>query len=64
MFYLPHVPFAEIHQYLVEIAVIAATGISVYEFLSFKLHKPKPRPRRTRGTRSTTANTMRHERRN
>lgn len=51
MFHLPYVPFGEIHQYLVEFAVVVATGISVYQFLSSKLHKPKPRARRPRAPR-------------
>jgi len=52
MFHLPYVPFGEIHEYLVEFAIVAATAISVYQFLSSKLHKPKSRTRRSRTSRT------------
>jgi hypothetical protein len=41
MFHLPHIPFVEIHEFLIEIAVTVATGISVYEFLHSKLRRNK-----------------------
>lgn len=53
MFHLPHILFAEIHQYLVEFAVVAATGISVYQFLSSKLKQPKSRTRSRRTSHET-----------
>jgi hypothetical protein len=52
MFHLPAIPFAEIEQYLLGLAVVAVTGISVYEFVRFKLesgnNRIKPRRRRKR----------------
>jgi len=49
MFHLPYIPFGEIHKYMVEFAIVAATGISIYQFLRSKLHPPKLRSRRVRG---------------
>jgi hypothetical protein len=52
MFHLPAIPFAEIEQYLVGFAVLAATCISVYEFVRFKLdnsgNRSKPKGHRKR----------------
>jgi hypothetical protein len=41
MFHLPAVPFAEIDEYLVRFAVVAATSISIYQFLRYKLRVGK-----------------------
>jgi hypothetical protein len=43
MFHLPAVPFAEIEQCLIGLAVIGATSISIYQFFQYKLHAGKHR---------------------
>lgn len=54
MFHLPAIPFSEIEQYLIGIAIVCGTGLSVYEYLKHKFQKVRKvgasRPRKRRRT--------------
>lgn len=41
MFHVPAITFSAIDRFVIEFAVAAATGISVYQFLRFKLRSSK-----------------------